>query len=377
MAPVVKALKKFGFEVPILCTAQHRHLLDQMMDTFGLEAEVDLDVMTSNQSLAQLTGKLVPAIAEVLDRLKPEVVLAQGDTTTVFCTSLAAYFSRVPFGHVEAGLRSGDLYAPFPEEGMRRLAAVTSRWHFAPTPSARVALLREGVDPVTIRVVGNTVIDALLEAMKRPDLCLPQGVCPPLKGERLVLVTLHRRENFGEPMARIFHSLVNFARTHPEARFVYPVHPNPQVSGPAHKALGGVPNITLIEPVGYLELVALLSNAYLVLTDSGGLQEEGPALGKPVLVFRDVTERPESVDVGGAKLVGSDPGRFLAAILPLWEDPEAYKEMAQQRFPYGDGRAAERIAQELLVDSKDSSRAQCCPNKSFSERLTPGNSVSP
>ncbi|WP_243384735.1 non-hydrolyzing UDP-N-acetylglucosamine 2-epimerase [Geothrix alkalitolerans] len=348
MAPVVKALREQGFRVSVLATAQHRGLLDQMMATFGLHADWDLDAMQPNQTLASLTGRLVPALDAILREAQPDLVLAQGDTTTVFCTALASFYAGIPFGHVEAGLRSGDLAAPFPEEGMRRLSAVLTRWHFAPTETSRSALLREGVPDAQVHVVGNTVIDALLEVASRADLLdpLPRPLGP---GERLVLVTLHRRENFGEPLRRILEGLKAFAGAHPEARFLYPVHPNPNVTGPAREILGGVPNVHLVDPLDYPALVSALKQAFLVLTDSGGLQEEAPALGKPVLVFREVTERPEAVEAGGVLLVGSDTERFRQLAERIWKDEVFYSSMGTPRFPYGDGKAANQIASILKM----------------------------
>lgn len=347
MAPVIKALRAKGFHAPILATAQHRGLLDQMLSTFELKPDWDLDVMQPDQTLASLTGILVPALERTFRESRADAVLAQGDTVTVFCAALAAYYAGIPFGHVEAGLRSGQLSAPFPEEGMRRLSAVLAQWHFAPTETSRKALLDEGYPENQIYVVGNTVIDSLLAMSSRNDL--PLAPMPPLlKGERLVLVTLHRRENFGEPLLRILKALREFSLSHPEARLLYPVHPNPNVKGPAQNILGGLTNVHLVEPLDYPTLVGALRMAYLVLTDSGGLQEEAPALGKPVLVFREVTERPEAVEAGGVFLVGSDPELFRLEAEHLWNDAAYYSEMAMPRFPYGDGHSSGRIANALV-----------------------------
>ncbi len=350
MAPVVKALGATKLKAKVLATAQHRGMLDQMMATFELRSDWDLDAMRPGQTLADLTGRLIPGLTKTIQDSGAAAVLAQGDTTTVFCSALAAYYLGLPFGHVEAGLRSGDLRSPFPEEGMRRLTSPLSRWHFAPTETSRGSLLREGTPDKDIHVVGNTVIDALLETAARPDLALPPSVRRLEPGERRVLVTLHRRENFGEPLLRILESLRSFALRHPEARLVYPVHPNPNVQEPAKAHLGGLPNVELIEPLDYPELVTLMKESYLVLTDSGGIQEEAPAIGRPVLVFREVTERPEAVEAGGVRLVGSDPDRFREEAERLWNDPDAHAEMARPRFPYGDGRAAQRIASILAMD---------------------------
>lgn len=347
MAPVVRALESRGIPAPVLATAQHRDLLDQVFQVFGLCSQWDLDAMRANQNLSELFARILPPIERIIHESQAGVVVAQGDTTTVLAAALAAYHARVPFAHVEAGLRSGDLTAPFPEEGNRRLAGVLTRFHFAPTETARHALLREGVAPDTIHVVGNTVIDSLLDMASRPDLPWASGVPPLGPGERLALITLHRRENFGPPLTRILASIRAFAESHPHTRFVYPVHPNPHVLGPAKATLGGLPNVHLIDPVDYPTLVRLLRDSHAVFTDSGGLQEEAPSLGKPVLVFRDVTERPEAVEAGGVLLVGSDPAAFRQAADRLWEDSTHYAAMAQPRHPYGDGRSSQRIASLL------------------------------
>nr|WP_320131142.1 UDP-N-acetylglucosamine 2-epimerase (non-hydrolyzing) [uncultured Holophaga sp.] len=347
MAPVVRALEARGFQAPVLVTAQHRDMLDQMMHTFGLRSTWDLDAMRTDQTLADLTGRLIPALDRILAEAAPDAVLAQGDTATVFCASLAAFYRHIPFGHVEAGLRSGDLRAPFPEEALRRLTAVTTCWHFAPTATARTALLREGCAPDAIHVVGNTVIDSLLETASRPELPWPEGLRPLAPGERLILVTLHRRENFGAPLRQALASIRDFAAAHPEARLVYPVHPNPQVRDEAKRTLDGAPNIHLCAPLAYPVLVNLLRQAFLVFTDSGGLQEEAPALGRPVLVFREVTERPEAVEAGGVTLIGTDAERFRALAETLWNDQDAYAAMSRPRFPYGEGHSGAAIARIL------------------------------
>lgn len=351
MAPVVHALQSRGIQVLILATAQHRGLLDQMMLTFGLKATWDLNAMQPGQTLASLTGVIVPALDQIFNEAKPDAIIAQGDTTTVFCAALSAFFAGIPFGHVEAGLRSGDLAAPFPEEGMRRLSAVLTRWHFAPTETAKSALIREGVSNNQVHVVGNTVIDALLSMARKTDLPWPE-IKPLANHERLVLATLHRRENFGAPLERILLGIREFAERHSEARIIYPVHPNPNVKGPAEKILQNLPTVNLVEPLDYPVLVGILKQSFLVLTDSGGIQEEGLALGKPILVFREVTERPEGVTCGGALLVGNDPAIFLPAIERLWSDPAAYELMAKPRFPYGDGTAGDRIADILASAMK-------------------------
>jgi UDP-N-acetylglucosamine 2-epimerase (non-hydrolysing) len=349
MAPVIKALRRHGIQAPILATAQHRGMLDQMMQSFGLQSDWDLDVMRPDQSLSELTGRLVPAIEGILRQTTPSAVLAQGDTTTVFCSALASFFARIPFGHVEAGLRSNDLSSPFPEEGMRRLSAVLARWHFAPTTQAAEALRSESVAGDTIHVVGNTVIDSVLETAAIEDLPWPVGLPIDIEEKRIVLVTLHRRESFGLPMRNILKALRQFAERHNDAAIVYPVHPNPNVRGPVIEHLSGLANVHLLEPLAYPALVHLMKKCSMIFTDSGGLQEEGPALGKPVIVFRDVTERPEGVIAGGVQLVGTDPERIHAIVERLWNDSEVYQAMAVPRFPFGDGHASEQIA-GILAD---------------------------
>lgn len=350
MAPVVKALRAMGVEAPILATAQHRQLLDQVLSVFDLQTDWDLDAMKPNQNLSELLGRLLPELDRVVRGSGPDAILAQGDTTTVLAASIAAFHTGIPFGHVEAGLRSGDLQSPFPEEGNRRLASVLARWHFAPTAGSAQALRAEGIPEERIHIVGNTVVDALLEVSNRPCLPWPIGVPTLAEGAKCALVTLHRRESFGEPMKAILNGLKEFAENHQGDIFIYPVHPNPNVREVAHLILGGVANFHLVEPMDYPTIVNVLRQAYAVFTDSGGLQEESPFLGKPVLVFREVTERPEAVSVGGAILVGADPVKFLAAAGRLWDDPAHYSEMAVPRFPYGDGHSAGRIAEILLRD---------------------------
>lgn len=350
MAPVVKALRNRGFDAPILATAQHRDLLDQVLAAFHLSAEWDLDAMSPNQNLSQLVARILPKMDDLIRRSGAAAVLGQGDTTTVMAAALASFHVGVPFGHVEAGLRSGSMAAPFPEEGNRRLAGVLARWHFAPTEIAAKALEREGTPREAVHVVGNSVIDALLSLADRADLPWPSAVPRPRQGRRMVLVTLHRRENFGDRIGAILGGIRTFAEQCADADIVYPVHPNPNVKAAAYAALSGLSNVHLIAPVEYPAMVNLLRSAYMVCTDSGGLQEEGPALGKPVLVFRDVTERPEAVTAGGVKLVGSDSSLFLEEARALWREGEEYKNMARKRFPYGDGHASVRIAETLARD---------------------------
>jgi UDP-N-acetylglucosamine 2-epimerase (non-hydrolysing) len=349
MAPIVVALRRAGFDAPILATAQHRDLLDQMLSAFGLSAEWDLDAMTPDQGLSQLLGKILPRLDGLFRANHVDAVLAQGDTTTVLAAALASFHAGIPFGHVEAGLRSGSLSAPFPEEGNRRLASVIADWHFAPTDTAARALRAEGVAETKIHVVGNSVIDALLGLAGRRSLPCPPEIPNMTPKRRLVLVTLHRRENFGAPLEAILGTLRDFSRRHPDAQLVYPVHPNPNVRQPAQRILGGLPNVSLISPVDYPTMVGLLRRAFMVVTDSGGLQEEAPALGKPVLVFREVTERPEAVTAGGVKLVGADRDTFMKEAEQLWACGDEYAAMAQPRFPYGDGNTSGRVARILAA----------------------------
>lgn len=335
MAPVVEALqaRPEAFEPIVLFTGQHRELLDQMAAAFGLRADADLGVMRDGQSLPALTARLIEGLDQAFERYQPHVVLAQGDTTTVFCAALVCYYRRLRFGHVEAGLRTDDLFRPFPEEGNRRLVAPIADWHFAPTELAASNLLREGVPPERVHVTGNTVIDALLGMASRV------AVPPPTSGGRLLL-TLHRRESFGAPLRGILHALARLLAAHPELQLHYPVHPNPQVTGPAQEILGALPNARLTAPLAYPEFVAAMKGASVILTDSGGVQEEAPALGVPVLVLRDTTERPEGVAAGVAELVGTQPEAIERATLRALGAPRA----GVGRSPYGDGNAAARIA---------------------------------
>lgn len=341
MAPVVLALRQQPWaDVRILATAQHRDMLDQVLDAFGLVPDVDLDIMRPGQALPELTARLLLALDDVLAKEAPDAVLAQGDTTTVMTVAMAAFYRRIPLGHVEAGLRTGDLYNPFPEEMNRIVAGRLARWHFAPTAQARENLLAEGFDAGSIHVTGNTVIDALLQVSGR-ELPLPVAIPG---DKRLVLVTAHRRENFGEPFRQVCLAIRELADAHPDIHLLYPVHPNPNVAVPAREMLGGHPRITLCEPLDYLPFVAAMKRATLVLTDSGGVQEEAPALAKPVLVMRRETERPEAVAEGVVRLVGPDREAIVAEAGRLLRDPAAYARMARGTSPYGDGHAAGRIA---------------------------------
>jgi UDP-N-acetylglucosamine 2-epimerase len=351
MAPVVERLRRTpGVEARVCVTAQHRQMLDQVLDLFDIKPDFDLDVMEPDQGLASLTIAIFRKLDTVLEAFRPDWVLVQGDTTTVMAASLLAFYRHIRVGHVEAGLRTGDKWQPFPEEINRRVAATVADLHFAPTTRARDNLLREGVAPDHIVVTGNPVIDALHAIAARP-YDPSSGLLAGLPFERrIILVTAHRRENFGAPLEGIFTALRRLAeRYRNDVAIVYPVHLNPHVREPAQRRLGDVPNIFLLEPLDYLPMVHLLRRCTLVLTDSGGLQEEGPALGKPVLVMRQVTERPEAVEAGTARLVGTEADRIEAEVRRLLDNPAAYGEMAHAVNPFGDGHAAERIVEALLA----------------------------
>lgn len=344
MAPVILALKQQPWaDVRVLATAQHRGLLDQVLAFFGIEPDIDLNIMRPNQALTTLTARLLLELDEVLLAEKPDVLLAQGDTTTVMTAALACFYHRIPFGHIEAGLRTWDMQNPFPEEANRVIAGRLARWHFAPTEGSRQNLLREGAPDSDIIVTGNTVIDALLMTA---DKELELGIdLDPVK--RLVLVTSHRRENFGAPFHNICRAIRTLAERNPDVQFLYPVHPNPNVKDVAYEVLGASSNIHLCEPLDYAPFVAAMKRSYLIISDSGGVQEEAPALGKPVLVLRDETERPEAVEQGVVKLVGPNYERIVEETQRLLDDESAYREMARGISPYGDGQSAARIVEVL------------------------------
>jgi UDP-N-acetylglucosamine 2-epimerase (non-hydrolysing) len=343
MAPVAAALRRRAdrFALTVATTAQHRELLGPAQELLELRPDVDLDLMRPDQTLNGLAALAFAALDRLLAERAPDWLLVQGDTTTALAGALAAFHRRVRVGHVEAGLRTGDLAQPFPEEANRRAIDLVADALFAPTARARDTLLGEGVPAARVHLTGNTGIDALhrIAALLPGE---PAEPGPPGEGE--VLITVHRRESFGAPLAGIFAALRDLALAFPAVRFVYPVHPNPHVRGPAHRLLAGLANLELCEPLDYVDLVRRLRSARLVLTDSGGLQEEAPAFGKPVLVLREKTERPEGIDAGVAELTGTDPARIVAAATRLLTDEDAYRAMAQAASPYGDGRAAERIA---------------------------------
>jgi UDP-N-acetylglucosamine 2-epimerase (non-hydrolysing) len=347
--PVVRALAaRPGLLVRTCVTAQHRGLLDQVLAIADLAPDIDLDLMQPDQSLDQLTARLLTGLGEVMDREKPDRVIVQGDTATAMVGALTAYYRKVPVGHVEAGLRSGDIFHPWPEEVNRRIVAPIADQHFAPTETAANALRRENIDPATIHVTGNTVIDALIATRERiaaePGLAAGlDSIAERFAGKRIVLVTPHRRENFGGGMQAIARAIRRIA-ARPDVAVLFPVHPNPNVVSVMDAALGGAPNIARIDPLDYPHFIRALGMAELVLTDSGGVQEEAPALGKPVLVMRETTERPEGVEAGTARLVGTGEDTIVREVERLLDDAGAYGAMARAHNPFGDGHAAERIA---------------------------------
>ena len=354
MFPVVFALRETGlFDVKVVVTAQHRELLDSVLALAGITPDIDLDLMQPDQSLDALSARLVTRFGAVLDGLLPDRVLVHGDTLTTMMASMACYFRRIPVGHVEAGLRSGDIYSPWPEEVNRKVTGVIADLHFAPTETAAAALRAESVPDSAIHVTGNTVIDALLFAQGR--ITAAPSLAPaiaPLKARfaqrRIIAVTAHRRENFGPGMAQIAEGLQKLA-ARDDIAIIYPVHPNPNVGGVMRPALSAYDNIALIDPLDYLDFVAMMAASDIVLTDSGGIQEEAPSLGKPVLVMRDTTERPEGVAAGTAKLVGANASAIVAETNRLLEDPDAYQAMARAHNPYGDGKASARIAELIGI----------------------------
>jgi UDP-N-acetylglucosamine 2-epimerase (non-hydrolysing) len=342
MAPAVRALRaRARFAVTVLCSGQHRDLLKPLADWFDLDFDDDLAIMTENQSLAALTARLMTAFDDYLRRERWDLIMAQGDTTTVACAALACFYLQIPFAHVEAGLRTFDLANPFPEEFNRWAAGHLARFHFCPSQRAAENLRAERADSATIHVTGNTVIDALRYTVAK----LGRTVAPGNGHD--ILLTAHRRENFGTPLENVFHAVRALCDEYPRLRVLYPVHPNPNVREPAQRLLGGHARITLAEPLSYPELVSAMQQARFILTDSGGIQEEAPALGKPVLVLRSRTERPEVVELGLAQLVGTDSATILAECRRLLDDERHYTAMARGGSPYGDGHAAERIADIL------------------------------
>lgn len=354
MAPVIKELKRFPekFEVKVCSTGQHREMLDQVLDFFGIVCDYNLDVMSPNQSLSDVTCKILKGIDEIFTVWHPDMVLVQGDTTTVMAASLAAFYHKIEVGHVEAGLRTGNIYSPWPEEMNRLLTTRLSMIHFAPTAGARDNLLREGIEETAIHITGNTVIDALFDAEKILDADLKQTASLKKKfsflsdDKRLILVTGHRRENFGDGFQQICHAIAKIA-VREDVQIVYPVHMNPNVRMPIHDILGQCANVNLIEPQDYPSFLYLMRKSYLILTDSGGVQEEAPSLGKPVVLMRDTTERPEAVKAGTVILTGADCAKIVSVVTCLLDDKSFYEKMAKANNPYGDGKASWRIRQIL------------------------------
>lgn len=354
--PVIHALRALpGIETRVCVTAQHRGLLDQVLAISGIVPDIDLDAMRENQTLDGLTARLIVALGEAFDAEKPDRVVVHGDTLTTMVATLAAYYRKIPVAHVEAGLRSGDIYHPWPEEANRRIVACIADMNFAPTQGAADALLAEGRDPASVHVTGNTVIDALLATKARIDAepALAAGLDPwaeRFAGKRIIAVTSHRRENFGDGMAHIAEAIRAIA-ARPDVAILFPVHPNPNVRGVMEAQLAHLPNVALIDPLDYPHFVRLMAMSSIVLTDSGGVQEEAPSLGKPVLVMRDTTERPEGVAAGTALLVGTDKDRIVTEIFRLLDDSAAYNAMARAHNPFGDGHAATRIAR-IIADAR-------------------------
>ena len=365
MCPLVKEFQKYpgDFETLVCVTGQHREMLDQVLQIFGVKPDFDLNIMKQGQDLYDVTSRVLLGMREVLDEARPDVVLVHGDTTTSMAAAMAAFYRQIPVGHVEAGLRTHNIYSPWPEEMNRQITGRIATYDFAPTPLSRQNLLDEGVDPEKITVTGNTVIDALHWVVEN---VMEKGYVPkdpsvaalPRGDRRLVLITGHRRENFGEGFINICTAIRDLAAKYPEADFVYPMHLNPNVRKPIREVFGemadqvghdgrGIPGLTgnlfFIEPLDYLDFVYLMSRSYLVLTDSGGIQEEAPGLGKPVLVMRDTTERPEALEAGTVRLVGTDYDRIMAEVSALMDDPAHYRAMSQAVNPYGDGKACPRI----------------------------------
>jgi len=344
MAPVILELRSQSWaDVTVVATAQHREILDQVLSGFDIRPDIDLNVMRPHQSLNDLTARLLSSLGDVIDKEKPNATLAQGDTTTVMASALTCFYHKIPFGHVEAGLRTGDFQYPFPEEANRVLTSVLATWHFAPTENARRNLINSGVDRKSIHLTGNTVIDALLStAAARPLLGIdidPQ--------HRLVLVTAHRRENFGDPLRNVCLALQELSYANPDVTFLYPVHPNPNVKGVVESILADCSNCLLCDPLGYGQFVAAMKRARIILTDSGGIQEEAPALGVPVLVLRNETERPEAVESGVVRLVGTEKASIIDETQRLLDNPKEWSDMARGASPYGDGTSAKKIVSVL------------------------------
>lgn len=358
MAPLALLLKKDNaFETKVCVTGQHRQMLDQVLELFNLTPDYDLNLMKPGQTLSDITSGVLKGLEQVFSEWTPDVVLVHGDTATTFAASLAAYYHKISVGHVEAGLRTGDIYSPWPEEANRKLTGALTTYHFAPTQSSYNNLIKENINPESITITGNTVIDALLAVKEKVEK--DQAIIAKFEqqfnfldpAKKLILVTGHRRENFGQGFLNICNALANIAQKYSDVQIVYPVHLNPNVQKPVNELLSGISNIHLIAPQDYLPFVYLMNRSYLILTDSGGIQEEAPSIGKPVLVMRDTTERPEAVDAGTVKLVGTDADVIEQAVMQLIEDKGLYKQMAEAHNPYGDGTSCQQII-DFLKNNK-------------------------
>mgnify|MGYP002945948448 FL=1 len=354
MCPLVLEMQKFpDFIEPIVAvTAQHREMLDQVLQLFAIKPDYDLNIMTAGQTLYDVTGRALAGLKDVLAEAQPDMVLVHGDTTTTFVGALASFYAQIPVGHVEAGLRTGNKFSPYPEEMNRKLTGAIADIHFAPTSTSKNNLLKENIDPAAIVVTGNTVIDALQTTVKADYRFTDSGLQKALAGgKRLILVTTHRRENLGEPMRHVYQALRKVLENHPDVEAIFPVHKNPKVREIVDEELGKLAQVHLIEPLDYEPFANLMAKVDIVLTDSGGIQEEAPALGKPVLVLRDTTERPEAVDAGTVKLVGTAYDDVLRETSLLLDDSKYYQSMAEAANPYGDGRACERIIRKILHEN--------------------------
>lgn len=354
MCPLVLEMQKYpDFIEPIVAvTAQHREMLDQVLQLFAIKPDYDLNIMTAGQTLYDVTGRALAGLKDVLAEAQPDIVLVHGDTTTTFVGALASFYAQIPVGHVEAGLRTGNKFSPYPEEMNRKLTGAIADIHFAPTSTSKNNLLKENIDPAAIVVTGNTVIDALQTTVKADYRFTDSGLQKALAGgKRLILVTTHRRENLGEPMRRVYQALRKVLENHPDVEAIFPVHKNPKVREIVDEELGKLAQVHLIEPLDYEPFANLMAKVDIVLTDSGGIQEEAPALGKPVLVLRDTTERPEAVDAGTVKLVGTAYDDVLRETSLLLDDSKYYQSMAEAANPYGDGRACERIIRKILHEN--------------------------
>lgn len=352
MAPVVDRLKREeGFETLVTVTAQHREMLDQVLELFDIKSDYDLDIMKSGQSLTDITVRVLKGLGDVLADEKPDIVLVHGDTSTTFVAALASFYQQIKVGHVEAGLRTNNKYSPFPEEMNRHLTGVLTDFHFAPTYTSRNNLLSENILPERIFVTGNTVIDALLETVDTQYQFKEPGLQKlDFNSKKIILLTAHRRENLGKPMENIFQAVREIIKENPDVEVVFPVHLNPKVREIVNKVLGNIERVHLIDPLDYEPFANLMSRSYMILTDSGGVQEEAPSLGKPVLVLRDTTERPEAIKAGTVKLVGTDKSKIVSTANRLLNNITEYNDMANAVNPYGDGKASERIVQRLAYE---------------------------